>query len=289
MSWDRLKDSQQVHHEWHWSKNTYSLSSPSSPSHAGTSSTSAGTRSSTASTSASSNNYSVPIAVPSCWWEWPFGCGASAPVPASSIAVSGEAWEEAEEVLRAESNLRESIAGGTVFSLEEALRWARSVGGVDRELLKIGRQRLPRLRLREKLLQAMKGGDKERLEEVLSEVCSLGLDNEILDQARTQLAALQLDWLPLRTITVEDLKVVDNPSAPVSHRECTICLETYREHDTQAFLPCCHRFHEKCVKKWLARSTDCPVCKHNASHEVVFEEAGLSLVDAGACTCAPQH
>jgi hypothetical protein len=51
----------------------------------------------------------------------------------------------------------ESLAGDSPFCLEESLRWARAVVGVDRELLKLGRRRLPNVRLHEKLLQAIMG------------------------------------------------------------------------------------------------------------------------------------
>lgn len=201
-----------------------------------------------------------------CWWQWPFGCGASTPQPASTIAASPEAWEEAEEVLRIENVLRESIAGTNALSLEEALRWAKSVGGIDRELLKMGRRRLPNLRLRDKLLQAMQDGDAERLEEILPQASWMGIDAEILDQARRRLSQVQLDWLPVRILTAADVTAADEPSLPISHRECVICLETYREHDAQAFLPCCHRFHAGCVKGWLAKRSDCPVCNHAVAH-----------------------
>lgn len=153
--------------------------------------------------------------------------------------------------------LRDSIAGCNPFSLEEALRWAKTVGGVDRDLLKMGRRRLPPLRMCFKLKEAMNDGDADLLEEVIAQSSWVGVEEETLSVARARLAALQLDWLPVRTLTAADL---ENAAAPASHRECIICLETYREHDCQAFLPCCHRFHAACVKSWLAKRTRCPVC-----------------------------
>lgn len=217
--------------------------------------------------------------VPSCWWQWPFGCSAAEVDQPSTIAASAAAdpWEEAEEVLRVERALRESIAGTNPSNLEEALRWAKAVVGVDRELLKLGRRQLPRMRLQEKLDTAMTGKDPERLENILSQASWLGVDAETLERARARLRALQVDWLPLHVIAAEDLEAAADPSAPASHRECTICMETYREYDIQAFLPCCHRFHAKCAKSWLATRSECPVC----SYPVCGDDAMPDIVPLG--------
>lgn len=176
-------------------------------------------------------------------------------------------------MLRVESALRESIAGDSPFCLEESLRWARAVVGVDRELLKLGRRRLPNVRLHEKLLQAMRYGDAERLEDVIVQATCLGIDAKTLAWAREKLAALKMDWIPERTLTASDLTAEACSSTPVSHLECIICLETYREHDSQASLPCGHRFHGSCVKDWLKRRPECPVCSHSV------EGPGICNVD----------
>lgn len=229
--------------------------SPSSPSQAGTGSTSTGS---------TRTVDTIPRTVPSCWWNWPFGCGATQPLPASNIAASAEAWEDAEEVVRVESALRETIADTDPHSLEVALRWAKAVVGVDRELMILARRRLPNLRCRDRVLRATRSSDVGRLEEVIEQASWVGVDAEIIDRAKVRLATLQLDWLPLHSFNAQDLHVAADPSTPMSHRECTICLETYREYDTQTFLPCCHRFHAHCAKRWLARRSECPVCSHTA-------------------------
>lgn len=44
---------------------------------------------------------------------------------------------------------------------------------------------------------------------------------------------------------------------------CTICLERFEKGDALRVLQCRHSFHLACVDQWLARSGQCPVCKHS--------------------------
>lgn len=233
------------------------------------SSCSAGTASTSASSTSSVGRRSSR-SVPSCWWQWPFACGAPEPLPKSSSVAARESaeawkaqWAQADELLEIENVLRKNIAGTNPSSLEAALRWATMTVGVDRDLKQMARKRLPYLRLRERLFQAMESGDSEMLEDVLSQACWVGLDAETLEIARRKLAELKLDWLPTRIVSANDLKASPDDSTATSQRECTICLGIYKEHDTQIFLPCCHRFHADCIKEWLIRRLECPVCHHN--------------------------
>lgn len=48
---------------------------------------------------------------------------------------------------------------------------------------------------------------------------------------------------------------------------CNICLEEYTQKDSDEEsarqLPCGHRFHLNCIKKWLdGGSTNCPTCRN---------------------------
>ncbi|XP_008463025.1 E3 ubiquitin-protein ligase At4g11680 [Cucumis melo] len=43
--------------------------------------------------------------------------------------------------------------------------------------------------------------------------------------------------------------------------ECCICLAKYIDKEEVRQLPCSHVFHLKCVDKWLAITSSCPLCK----------------------------
>ena len=44
-------------------------------------------------------------------------------------------------------------------------------------------------------------------------------------------------------------------------KRCSICLEDYLVGKYISYLPCCHYFHSECIKKWLYKSKNCPLCK----------------------------
>jgi len=50
---------------------------------------------------------------------------------------------------------------------------------------------------------------------------------------------------------------------PSTNDSCAICLADYKVGDKLTPLPCFHKFHKKCVNKWLELKSDCPVCKFN--------------------------
>ncbi|CAL4896905.1 unnamed protein product [Urochloa decumbens] len=46
---------------------------------------------------------------------------------------------------------------------------------------------------------------------------------------------------------------------------CIICMRDYKKKGKRLYvMPCAykHRFHRKCLKKWLSRSHLCPLCRH---------------------------
>ncbi|KAF8664704.1 hypothetical protein HU200_054421 [Digitaria exilis] len=45
---------------------------------------------------------------------------------------------------------------------------------------------------------------------------------------------------------------------------CVICIVDYEDGDELGVMPCAsrHRFHDKCLAEWLARSLSCPLCRH---------------------------
>ncbi|CAN6325820.1 unnamed protein product [Urochloa humidicola] len=44
--------------------------------------------------------------------------------------------------------------------------------------------------------------------------------------------------------------------------ECPTCMMDYAIDDVQSMMPCKHRFHQKCLAKWLSLSHLCPLCRH---------------------------
>jgi hypothetical protein len=52
-------------------------------------------------------------------------------------------------------------------------------------------------------------------------------------------------------------------------KECVICLEEFMEDEYLTFLPCIHAFHSKCIKNWLKRSKECPICKFMITNETL--------------------
>jgi len=54
--------------------------------------------------------------------------------------------------------------------------------------------------------------------------------------------------------------------------QCSICHETvYKKEADNAYLPCLHWYHLGCIKAWIQRSGNCPVCKHVP--EVIYATA----------------
>jgi len=44
--------------------------------------------------------------------------------------------------------------------------------------------------------------------------------------------------------------------------ECSVCLEPYHVNEPAKQLGCDHKFHRKCIKRWLKNHETCPFCRH---------------------------
>lgn len=74
-----------------------------------------------------------------------------------------------------------------------------------------------------------------------------------------------------RAITIlfanEDHRPCRSGDAGTVGDECTICISPFENGEVLSCLPCDHRFHEECIVPWLDRSSTCPLCKRDATHQ----------------------
>ena len=60
---------------------------------------------------------------------------------------------------------------------------------------------------------------------------------------------------------IEEKKVKGNLIDKLQNSKCSICLDDFNKGKHISYLPCCHVYHSKCIKKWLKVSNLCPLCK----------------------------
>ncbi|XP_051122486.1 E3 ubiquitin-protein ligase MPSR1-like [Andrographis paniculata] len=93
---------------------------------------------------------------------------------------------------------------------------------------------------------------------------SLGFDsffNELFSSKSGRLPATKASIDSMRTVDVEGSEIGD---------QCVICLEEWVDGDKAREMPCKHRFHGKCIEKWLGIHGSCPVCRY----EMPVDEGG---------------
>jgi len=77
-------------------------------------------------------------------------------------------------------------------------------------------------------------------------------------------------------------------SLPQELRECTICLEQFQVDEIVSWSAVCsHVFHHRCIKEWLYRHTNCPICRQGPLLSVDDRTAPQSvpLQSQRATTC----
>jgi hypothetical protein len=62
-------------------------------------------------------------------------------------------------------------------------------------------------------------------------------------------------WLPTSKIEDPEREILEN------ERECSICLEDFRQGEKRTSLPCKRGFHTGCVNTWFPTKSSCPVCR----------------------------
>lgn len=87
-------------------------------------------------------------------------------------------------------------------------------------------------------------------------------------------SAASLRSLPRIKVTPYDIAA--NESA-----ECSICLDELVTGQPALRIPCGHLFHEDCVKDWLLKSNECPVCRFELPTDDAEYERGRRTRMAG--------
>ena len=44
---------------------------------------------------------------------------------------------------------------------------------------------------------------------------------------------------------------------------CSICIEAFTSAQTHIILECNHKFHTDCIKQWLEKELNCPLCRQS--------------------------
>ena len=57
-------------------------------------------------------------------------------------------------------------------------------------------------------------------------------------------------------IVIQDVNKLEE-----GNKKCMICLEDFHTNEKVTSLPCIHFFHPKCIKLWMEKKLECPVCK----------------------------
>uniref|UniRef100_K3YBZ3 RING-type domain-containing protein n=1 Tax=Setaria italica TaxID=4555 RepID=K3YBZ3_SETIT len=70
--------------------------------------------------------------------------------------------------------------------------------------------------------------------------------------------------VPASTAAIAGLKKQRHDGSSGADNMCVICMRHYKKGKRLYVMPCAfkHRFHRKCLKKWLSRSHLCPLCRH---------------------------
>lgn len=84
---------------------------------------------------------------------------------------------------------------------------------------------------------------------------------------------------PLALMSRLEALSADPFSNQVEQNTCTICLDELVAEDDRRSLSCNHTFHAVCIKEWLERANDCPVCKASVDGRSALESNVLAIVE----------
>lgn len=92
--------------------------------------------------------------------------------------------------------------------------------------------------------------------------------------ARIPTAASAMKSLAKIKVTKHDIEANEST-------ECSICLDDLVVGQPATRIPCGHLYHEDCVKDWLKKSNECPVCRYELPTDNAEYERGRRMRMAG--------
>jgi len=87
------------------------------------------------------------------------------------------------------------------------------------------------------------------------------------DATHAPTAASTLQNLPRIKVRLVDLEANES-------NECSICIDELEVGQEAMRIPCGHLYHEECVKDWLKKSNECPVCRYELPTDNAEFECG---------------
>ena len=98
-----------------------------------------------------------------------------------------------------------------------------------------------------------------------------GSNELVLPKEGNNIAKMQLfkelDEFQYKNKDKFDIKLIEDT--------CSICLAEYKIASILKIFPCGHIFHKKCIRDWLIKSNECPICKHDLTNEINLRKEEL--------------
>lgn len=65
------------------------------------------------------------------------------------------------------------------------------------------------------------------------------------------------------SIKLKHKQFIKKTSNTKCEEDCVICMDDYLENNKCSELHCGHKFHKKCILKWMNERRTCPLCNSN--------------------------
>lgn len=91
--------------------------------------------------------------------------------------------------------------------------------------------------------------------------------NEILESITIENQTISIDEINELNISNFSSFNIENIAPLINYKgpevECCICLDDIIQNNNVRILPCMHKYHDKCIERWLEFKISCPLCKNN--------------------------